>query len=225
LTHPERRVLQREDAFPVAARDGFPDGAVLAEHRVGVQAQLPRLTGIRGELPETVAGDQVGPGDHGAPVPQAGQPVSQDELRLAGQHPGFHVDPGPVQLGDAAFAARCRVDDRDYRAPDPGVDQGLAAWRRTALVVAGFQGDDGGRPGRERTCRGEGLRLGMRFAFALVVSLAHDPAGRAEQDAADRWVRARGAEPGHGQGNSAPHRSGLSERGHQAEPTGSARAS
>jgi hypothetical protein len=47
-------------------------------------------------------------------------------------------------------------------------------------MVARLKGDDGGRPISERSRRGERLPLGVCFALALVVSLAHDPAGRAE---------------------------------------------
>jgi hypothetical protein len=72
-------------------------------------------------------------------------------------------------------------------------------------VVAGLQGDDRSRVGREWTGRGESLGFGVRFAFALVVSLADDPVLGIEQHAADRRVRARRAEAGGGQCDGASH--------------------
>jgi len=89
----------------VAARDGLPDRAVRFQYRIGVQAQQPRLGGIRGQRLESLAGDQVRPGDDGTAVLEAGEPVSQDDLRLGGQHPGLHVDTGPAEFHDTAFAA------------------------------------------------------------------------------------------------------------------------
>ena len=53
--------------------------------------------------------------------------------------------------------------------------------------------------------RGESLSFGVRFAFALVVSLADDPVLGIEQHAADRRVRARRAKAGGGQCDGASH--------------------
>ena len=90
------------------------------------------------------------------------------------------------------------------------------ARRCAALVIARFQGDNGGRASGERPGGGQGLGFRVRFAFALVISLADDPALRIEQDAADRRIRARRAEAGGGQGDGAPHRGDFGRRGHQA---------
>ena len=73
------------------------------------------------------------------------------------------------------------------------------------MVVAGLQGDDGGRTGRQRAGRGERLGFGVCLALALVIALPDDLAAGIEQDAADRRVRARGAQAGCGQGDGAPH--------------------
>jgi len=99
-----RLVLQGEDALPVAARDGLPDRAVRFQDRIGVQAQKLRLAGVCRQRFDRVAGDQVGPGDNGAAVLQAGEPVPEDGPCLVGQYPGFHVNAGPAEFHDTAFA-------------------------------------------------------------------------------------------------------------------------
>ena len=106
----------------------------------------------------------------------------------------------------------------------PASMRACPAWRRASLVVARFQGDDGGPAVCERPGGGQSLRLGVWFAFALVVSLTGDPTRRIQQDAADRGVRAGRAEPGRGQRDGAPHRGEFGRRSHQA-PRVSARAS
>jgi len=50
-------VLNGEDAAPVAAGDGFSDGAVGPQHRVGVQAQEPRLACVPGQGLDAVTAD------------------------------------------------------------------------------------------------------------------------------------------------------------------------
>jgi hypothetical protein len=71
-------------------------------------------------------------------------------------------------------------------------------------MVARLQGDDGGRAGCEQPGRGKSPGLGVRFAFAFVVSLADNLVSRAEQDTAHGRVRARRSEAG-GQGDGTPH--------------------
>lgn len=72
-------------------------------------------------------------------------------------------------------------------------------------MVARLQSDDCGRAGCKRTGRGESLRFGVRFAFALVVALADDPVLGIEEYAADWRIGACRAEAGGGQGDGAPH--------------------
>jgi hypothetical protein len=61
-------------------------------------------------------------------------------------------------------------------------------------VVAGFEGDHGGAAARPLTGLGQGDDLGVRTAGVRVEPLADHAAVRAQQDAADHRIGARGAE-------------------------------
>src|ERR1017187_2162105 len=94
-------VLNREDPTPVAARDGLSDGAVRPQHRIGVQAQEPRLAHVPGQGLDAVTADQVRPCNDGPAVLNIAEPAAEDDPRLGGQDAGFHIDTCLAQRRDS----------------------------------------------------------------------------------------------------------------------------
>src|ERR687885_92150 len=94
--------------------------------------------------------------------------VSRVELpRLARQHTRRHLDAIAAQEPIASPPhPLVRVFDGAHDALDPGRDDRRRAWRRSAVVNAGFQVDVEGPPSRINTPQRE--RLGMRATRARV---------------------------------------------------------
>jgi hypothetical protein len=138
-----------------------------------------------------------------------GQPGLVDPLRLVRQDADLHVDAGVQQRLHAAGGRAVGVANRDDDPDHAGLDQGPAAGRGAAGVVARLQRhDSGAAPGaRARLAQRQDLRVGT--AGPLVVALADDPAGGVDDHAADDGVGGGRADPSCGQGDGAAHRGGL----------------
>jgi hypothetical protein len=182
-----------------------PGGAGADEDRVaGGAQQVHLLAGGRSGDPAarpvgrggaSVQGEGGLRGDQRPRMGQAVLPAAVQGGRGRGELGGDlrdDLDPGTAQALEAAARDRVRIAAGDHDARDPGGEQGLGAGAGAPGVVAGLEGDHGGRAVEVAGGAGEGVGLGVGGAGAAVVALGQDRAVGGEQHAADAGVRAEG---------------------------------
>jgi hypothetical protein len=125
--------------------------------------------------------------------------VTRDEAEVELARLGFHAAyfdrhaRGPQPRG-AAGCDGVRIGHRGDDPSDAGLDQGIHARRRAAMVVAGFERDVGGGAPCGVSGRPQGTDFGMGLAGLLVPAFADD-AAVPDEHAADAGIWGCGEEP------------------------------
>jgi hypothetical protein len=92
------------------------------------------------------------------------------------------------ELFEAAACLRVRVERARDDLRDPGLEDGLRAWRRDAEAATGFERDVERGALRSVACRLQRDHFGVRFTLPLVPALA-DHLAVADDDRPDDRVR------------------------------------
>lgn len=134
--------------------------------------------------------------------------------RGARAHAAQHLDAGRAQTCRAgAGHARIRIVHRVHHARHAGRDQGFAAGRRAAVMVARFETHVGGRTARVVAGPGQRIGLGMRPTGATVMALRQHHAVF-HQHAADARIGRGGILAERGERHGARHEMFVVVSGH-----------
>ena len=191
------------------------DGVGADQHGVGERAEPvgvapgcgagdPAAGAVGGSTAAVEGGGEL-PGDEGAAGLDREGPDPVEGVGVVGEQPVDDLDAGLAQGLRAACRDGVGVTLGVHHPSYAGGDQRLRAGAGAAGVVAGLEGDHGGRASSALPGHREGVDLGVRRAGAPVEPLGHGAAVVVEQDAADAGVGAGGHARGGRDLEGAPH--------------------
>ena len=186
-----RNRVKTQHPLPMAVHNSLGDATIFVQDEIDVGHQLFPVRNCREGTDRTVEIERIRPDDSWTPRVKGVKPGPDHQQSFVSQYVGFDIHARSAHSRHASLSTRCRIHDGNDGPDDSRIEQRLMAWRRSTVVVAGFERDDGCPALRPCTGGTERQDLRVRLALALVVAFANDPSFHIENHASNWRVRAR----------------------------------